>query len=83
MPLYAFASLAVDFVYQPTPIVNVFVPFTALATPAEVQVVKPNVDTLYSAAVIDLAHNDVVVSIPDVDANRFWNFAFYNPYVWQ
>jgi hypothetical protein len=59
--------------------VNVLVPATTLATPSETSVALPNVDTLYSTAVFDLSENDIVVTVPQVDANRYWNFGFYDP----
>lgn len=48
-----------------------------LATSAYHDVVRPNVDTLYSAAVIDLSHHDVLVDVP-VIKDRFWVFPFYD-----
>lgn len=36
-------------------------------------------DTLYSTAVIDLSHHDVVVDIPVVK-DRYWVFPFYDAY---
>jgi hypothetical protein len=50
-----------------------------LATSAYKAVVRPNVDTLYSIAVIDLSHHDVVVEIPVVK-DRYWVFPFYDAY---
>lgn len=50
-----------------------------LATSASQAVVRPNVDTLYSTAVIDLSHHDVVVDIPVVK-DRYWVFPFYDAY---
>lgn len=50
-----------------------------LATSASHAVVRPNVDTLYSTAVIDLSHNDVVVDIPIIK-DRYWVFPFYDAY---
>jgi hypothetical protein len=48
-----------------------------LATPAFHDVVRPNVDTLYSSAVVDLSHHDVAVDIP-VIKDRFWVVPFYD-----
>ena len=59
--------------------VNFLLPATTLATPTETAVVLPNVDTLYSTAVLDLSENNIVVTVPQVDANRYWNFGFYDP----
>jgi hypothetical protein len=79
LPLYAYAKLATSFVSVSDTAVNVLFPATTLATPTETAVVLPNVDTLYSTAVLDLSENDIVVTVPQVDANRYWNFAFYDP----
>jgi hypothetical protein len=79
LPLYAYAKLATSFVSVSDAAVNVLVPATTLATPSETSVVLPNVDTLYSTAVLDLSENDIVVTVPQVDANRYWNFGFYDP----
>lgn len=49
----------------------------ALATPDFNQVVSPNVDTLYSAAVLDLSHNDLILEIPEVD-DRYYVFPLYD-----
>jgi hypothetical protein len=46
-----------------------------------VGLVRPNVDTLYSMAAIDLSHSDVVLTIPPVDDSRFYVFPFYDLYV--
>ncbi|GAM83845.1 hypothetical protein ANO11243_018350 [Dothideomycetidae sp. 11243] len=43
-------------------------------------VVRPNVDTLYSLAAIDISHDDLVISIPAIDDGRYWSFAFLDPF---
>ncbi|KAI7187416.1 hypothetical protein KC363_g6049 [Hortaea werneckii] len=43
-------------------------------------VVRPNVDTLYSTAIYDLSHNDVVVNVPVVPDDQYALFSFYDPY---
>jgi hypothetical protein len=40
--------------------------------------VRPNVDTLYSKVAVDLSHADVVLSLPDVPANRYYVVPFYD-----
>jgi len=40
--------------------------------------VRPNVDTLYSRAAIDLSHANVVLSVPEISANRFYVVPFYD-----
>ncbi|KAF9890607.1 hypothetical protein FE257_005738 [Aspergillus nanangensis] len=42
-------------------------------------VVRPNVDTLYSAAILDLSHGDLVIDVPNV-TDRYWVFPFYDAY---
>lgn len=59
--------------------INVFVPQPTLATPDETQVNAPNVDTLYSSAVYDLSQSDVRITVPLIDEDRYWVFAFYDP----
>ncbi|QMW43200.1 hypothetical protein G4B11_006570 [Aspergillus flavus] len=56
---------------------NSFYHLRELTTPETTAVVRPNVDTLYSASVIDLSHHDVIVDVPVVD-ERFWVFPFYD-----
>lgn len=49
-----------------------------LATAEDVSLVRPNVDTLYSRVVVDLSHNDVYITIPKVDGDRYYAVAFYD-----
>lgn len=51
-----------------------------LSTPANRSVVKPNVDTLYSTLIYDLSEADLEISIPEVPADNFKLFSFYDPY---
>jgi hypothetical protein len=60
--------------------VNTLVHARQLATAASTAVVKPNVDTLYSQAIFDLSHSDVVLTIPDIPPDQFALFSFYDPY---
>ncbi|KAF7193674.1 Cytochrome P450 monooxygenase [Pseudocercospora fuligena] len=50
------------------------------ATPTFSFAPSPNVDTLYGAVMVDLSRHDLVLSIPPVDAGRYWDFAFTDPY---
>ena len=45
------------------------------------QVVRPNVDTLYSEGLIDLSQSDVELVVPSIPDDRFWVFPFYDLYV--
>lgn len=56
---------------------NNFMHKRQLSTPAFQDVVRPNVDTLYSISILDLTQNDLLVDIPVVD-DRYWVFPFYD-----
>lgn len=58
---------------------NKFYDTGRLATPASRTVVAPNVDTIYALAVLDLAHQDVVVTLPPMQDDRFYLLAFFDP----
>ncbi|KAE8167333.1 hypothetical protein BDV40DRAFT_295917 [Aspergillus tamarii] len=58
---------------------NSFFHLRELTTPETTAVVRPNVDTLYSAAIIDLSNHDLILDVPVVD-ERFWVFPFYDVY---
>ncbi|KAE8306252.1 DUF1254-domain-containing protein [Aspergillus transmontanensis] len=77
-PLPSFARAAVAALSEVN-CTNCFQHNTQLATSASQHVVRPNVDTLYSTAVIDLSHHDIVVDIPLVK-DRYWVFPFYDAY---
>jgi hypothetical protein len=47
----------------------------ALATPASRLVVSPNVDTLYSIAVLDLRDGPVVLRVPSI-SDKYWTYQF-------
>ena len=51
-----------------------------LSTAANRTVVKPNVDTIYSTLIYDLSRSNVEVSIPEVPAENFKLFSFYDPF---
>ena len=40
-------------------------------------VVRPNVDTLYLSAILDLSQRDLIVDIPLIK-DRYWLFPFYD-----
>lgn len=77
-PLLAFEKLAP--LLANTIGVNQLYNARTLDTAADRQVVKPNVDTLYSTAIFDLSHNDVIVTVPDVPSSQFALFSYYDPY---
>jgi Protein of unknown function (DUF1254) len=78
-PLLAFEKLApsiLDLVG-----VNKIVHARVLATAANRTVVKPNVDTLYSTMIFDLSQANVVITVPDIPADQFHLFSYYDPSV--
>ncbi len=50
-----------------------------LASTTTRNVVKPNVDTLYSIVYIDLSVDDLVLTVPEINDGRYWVFPFYDP----
>lgn len=79
LPLYSFAQLAIPFVVRETPAVNFLRPSLALANSSDGLIIEPNDDTLYSAAIFDLSQKDVIITVPEVDADRYWVFPFADP----
>ncbi|KAJ6484031.1 hypothetical protein C8R45DRAFT_904234 [Mycena sanguinolenta] len=53
---------------------------TALATPNSHAIVLPNVDTLYSAGLLDLSEGDLVATMPSLEEGRFYVWPFYDLY---
>src|ERR1700761_476864 len=51
-----------------------------LSTADDTEVVKPNVDTLYSEFIFDLSKSNAEITIPDVPAGSFKLFSFYDPF---
>jgi hypothetical protein len=51
-----------------------------LSVASDRDVVKPNVDTLYSRLIYDLSQSNIEVTIPDVPAEEFKLFSFYDPF---
>ncbi|MFI8917285.1 DUF1254 domain-containing protein [Streptomyces sp. NPDC053513] len=51
---------------------NQFCQYDAPPTPEMKNVVRPNVDTLYSQAWIDLAAEPMVLAVPVMDEGRYW-----------
>ncbi|QKX58459.1 uncharacterized protein TRUGW13939_05583 [Talaromyces rugulosus] len=47
---------------------------------ATVFALQPNVDTIYSAGLYNLSQYDLRVTVPNITDDRYWNFAFYDPY---
>ncbi|RDI49424.1 DUF1254 domain-containing protein [Nocardia mexicana] len=51
---------------------NQFANATTLPTPADRQVVRLNLDTLYSQAWLDLSAEPLVLQVPEMPGNRYW-----------
>ncbi|MFJ1796364.1 DUF1254 domain-containing protein [Kitasatospora griseola] len=51
---------------------NQLLHYDAPATPATTDVVRPNVDTLYTQCWIDLTAGPMVLEVPVMDADRYW-----------
>lgn len=43
-------------------------------------VVKPNVDTLYSSAIYDVSHQDLIVKLPPIPSNQYVLVSFHDLY---
>ncbi|OTB18136.1 hypothetical protein K445DRAFT_55566, partial [Daldinia sp. EC12] len=61
------------------PLINQLYKNTALATPYQTAIVSPNVDTLYMSQCYDISRKDIVITIPEVDPNRYYGVSFYTP----
>ncbi|WQF87925.1 hypothetical protein CDEST_12939 [Colletotrichum destructivum] len=75
-PIYQYA-LAVQRTENPT--ANTLVHQRKVATAADTWLNKPNVDTLYSRAFLDVSASDLVINIPEI-ADRYWVWPFYDFY---
>ncbi|MGW4384721.1 DUF1254 domain-containing protein [Kitasatospora sp. NPDC004531] len=51
---------------------NQLLQYTSPATPATTDVVRPNVDTLYTQCWLDLTAEPMVLEVPVMDAGRYW-----------
>ncbi|KAJ5249440.1 DUF1254-domain-containing protein [Penicillium chrysogenum] len=77
-PLMPFAKFAIPAIEKANG-TNRFMHKRQLSTSAFKDVVRPNVDTLYSMVIIDLTHHDLLVDIPVIN-DRYWVFPFYDAY---
>ncbi|OLN95348.1 hypothetical protein CCHL11_04729 [Colletotrichum chlorophyti] len=75
-PLYQYA-LAVQ--RTPNATVNSLFHQRKVSTAADRWLNKPNVDTLYSRAFLDLSSSDLVINIPEI-GDRYWVWPFYDAY---
>ncbi|KAL9059371.1 MAG: hypothetical protein Q9162_001240 [Coniocarpon cinnabarinum] len=51
-----------------------------LVMPGQATVIRPNVDTIYAAAIVDLSKEGLVVTLPEMEADRYYAFSFFDPY---
>ncbi|CAN9202327.1 unnamed protein product [Alternaria alternata] len=59
---------------------NTLWPYHTLSGPLNRTTVGPNADTLYIWAAIDLSHEDLVLTIPNISDGRNWIWPFYDLY---
>ncbi|KAL6712671.1 hypothetical protein ACN47E_000548 [Coniothyrium glycines] len=76
-PLYIFGNFA-GAVLKNVGVNQIFHQRT-LASIGSSAVIKPNVDTVYSRAVLDLSSKDVVLTIPEI-TDRYWVYPILDPY---
>lgn len=77
-PLLGFQKLASPFIA--TNIVNKLLNVRQLATAGLDIIVKPNVDTLYSVAIFDIGNQNINLTVPEIPANQYALFSFYDPF---
>lgn len=77
-PLLPFQKVADRFL--PFNATNVIIHSRTLDTPANTTVVKPNADTLYSSALIDLSETDLVLNVPTIPPSEFVLFSFFDTF---
>lgn len=75
-PLYPFRNPTIQTILQANG-TNRFYHGRQLADSSFTQVVSPNVDTLYSSAVLDLSQDDIILEIPEVN-DRYYVYAIYD-----
>lgn len=77
-PLLSWHNLFYPIVEEAGP--NVWDHNRRFSTAENKEVVKPNVDTIYSALIYDLTKHDLEVTVPYVSDQDFKLFSFFNPY---
>lgn len=61
----------------PNATVNTLYHDRLLSTSEDRKVIRPNVDTLYSIALLDFSSHDLEITIPEIE-DRYWCFSFYD-----
>ena len=81
LPLVSYAIYAAPYIAaNGSAGINTPHPQRHLATSNNKQLVKPNVDVLYTPTVYDLSENDLIVHVPEFLPNQYWSFSFHDPY---
>jgi hypothetical protein len=57
---------------------NTLWPYRTLSGPLNRTIVGPNADTLYIWVAVDLSHEDLVLTIPNITDGRNWIWPFYD-----
>jgi hypothetical protein len=57
---------------------NTLWPYRTLSGPFNRTIVGPNADTLYIWVAVDLSHEDLVLTIPNISDGRNWIWPFYD-----
>ena len=78
-PLTRYAMLAPKLLHTPLG-ANAFYHAQKLSTADDKNVVKPNVDTIYSTLIYDLSQSNVVVNVPEVPNDQYHLFSYYDPF---
>jgi hypothetical protein len=75
-PIYKWATFVEEFFNSENGI-NVLIPDNGTASP-KTAIIGPNVDVIYSNALFDISAHDLIITVPEIDAGRYWSFAFYS-----
>ena len=59
---------------------NTFIHYAKFPTPAQRHVTCPNMDTLYSAAILDLSLHPMMLTIPPISSKRFYIMQIMDAY---
>jgi hypothetical protein len=81
--IYAYPLLAFKQAYlTETPLlgINHFGHSRQFSKPSSKYVVKPNVDTIYSTAIYDLSHDDLIVDVPAIPETQYALVSFHSLY---
>ncbi|MFZ4373251.1 MAG: DUF1254 domain-containing protein [Mycobacterium sp.] len=76
---YGYPLLEFERFRSEAPGLNIIWSETGFAAPDVVPIWRPNTDTLYSRAVLDLSGGPVVLSVPDM-GDRYFSFQLNDPY---